>query len=107
MMMTAAYEPTVAPPRPGVAGWLDRLARVRLSINQLLFHLGVAGVFFKAGLIKASSRESTVALFRDGYRVPIFPPEVAAGSLPHASSPAPRCSSSGSARAWPPFRPSA
>ena len=78
MMTTAMYEGTVAPLRPGVAGWLDRLARVPLSIHQLLFRLGVSSVFFKAGMIKASSWESTVALFRGEYRVPIFPPELAA-----------------------------
>jgi putative oxidoreductase len=32
----------------------------------------------KAGLIKASSWESTVGLFRDEYRVPGLPPEAAA-----------------------------
>lgn len=78
MMTTVMCEETVAHPRPGVAGWLDRLARVPLSIHQLLFRLGVASVFLKAGLTKASSWESTVALFRDEYRVPIFPPELAA-----------------------------
>jgi hypothetical protein len=33
-----------------VAGWLDRLARVPLSLHQPLFRLGVASVFLKAGL---------------------------------------------------------
>jgi putative oxidoreductase len=78
MMTTAMYEETVANPRSGVTGWLDRLARVPLFLHQLLFRLGVASVFLKAGLTKASSWESTAALFRDEYRVPVFPPEVAA-----------------------------
>jgi putative oxidoreductase len=78
MMTTAAYEGTAADPRPGLAGWLDRLAQVPLSLHQLLFRLAVASVFLKAGLIKASGWESTVALFRDEYRVPVFPPELAA-----------------------------
>jgi putative oxidoreductase len=78
MMTTAMHEGTVAHPRAGVAGWLDRLARVPLSIHLLLFRLGVASMFMKAGLTKASSWESTVALFRDEYRVPVFPPELAA-----------------------------
>jgi putative oxidoreductase len=64
--------------RHGVAGWLDRLGRVPLSIHQLLFRLGVASVFLKAGLVKISSWESTVALFRDEYRVPVLPPAIAA-----------------------------
>ena len=64
--------------RPGVAGWLDRLARVPVSLHQLLFRLGVASVFLKAGLVKASSWEPTVALFRDEFRLPVLPPELAA-----------------------------
>src|SRR5207249_4259017 len=32
----------------------------------------------KAGLTKVASWETTVALFRDEYRVPVFPPEIAA-----------------------------
>lgn len=78
MMTTTTFETTLAEPRRGVAVWLDRLASVPLSIHQLLFRLGVASVFFKAGMIKVSSWESTVALFRDEYRVPVFPPELAA-----------------------------
>jgi len=78
MRTTAMYEETGAHPRAGVTGWLDRLARVPLSIHQLLFRLGVASMFMRAGMTKASSWESTVALFRDEYRVPVFPPEFVA-----------------------------
>jgi putative oxidoreductase len=78
MLRTAAYQGAVPSSRSGVAGWLDRLARVPLSLHQLLFRLGVASVFLKAGLVKASSWEPTVALFRDEYRVPVLPPELAA-----------------------------
>jgi len=79
-MMTpaATYEGTMTTPQPGVAGWLERLPRVPLALHQLLFRLGIASVFLKAGMIKASSWESTVALFRDEYRVPVLPPEIAA-----------------------------
>jgi putative oxidoreductase len=78
MMTTATYEETAANRRSGVAGWLDRLARASLSLHQLLFRLGIASVFLKAGLTKAANWESTVALFREEYRVPVFPPELAA-----------------------------
>lgn len=54
------------------------LGRVPLGLHQLLFRLAIAGVFLRAGLLKASSWESTVALFRDEYRVPVLAPEVAA-----------------------------
>ena len=60
MTTTAAYQGTVPGSRPGVAGWLDRLARVPLSLHQLLFRLGVASVFLKAGWSRhrAGSRRS-------------------------------------------------
>jgi putative oxidoreductase len=77
-MTTTTYEATFAEPRRGVAGWLERLGRAPLSIHLLLFRLGVASVFLKAGMVKVSSWESTVALFRDEYHVPVFPPELAA-----------------------------
>ena len=77
-MTATMYETTLDAPRRGVAGWLDWLGRMPLSIHQLLFRLGVAGVFLKAGMVKISSWESTVALFRDEYRVPVLPPELAA-----------------------------
>jgi putative oxidoreductase len=77
-MTITTYDMTLAEPRRGVARWLDRLAVVPLSIHQLLFRLGVASVFLKAGMVKVSSWESTVALFRDEYRVPVVPPEIAA-----------------------------
>jgi putative oxidoreductase len=77
MTPTAAYEGAVAA-RPGLAGWVDRLTQVPLSLHQLLFRLAVASVFLRAGLIKASSWESTVALFREEYRLPGFPPVLAA-----------------------------
>lgn len=70
--------PVAEPRHPGVAGWLGRLASVPLSLHQLLFRLGIASVFLKAGLVKASSWEPTVALFRDEYRVPVLTPELAA-----------------------------
>ena len=64
--------------RSRLAGWLELLGRVPLSFHLLLFRLAVAGVFFKAGMTKWSSWESTVALFAEEYKVPVFPPAVAA-----------------------------
>ena len=64
--------------RGRLAAVLDALDRVPLSLHQLLFRLAVAGVFFRAGLTKVMSWGPTVALFRDEYRVPLLPPEVAA-----------------------------
>ena len=72
-------------PAPAVSGPLiriravtDALGRVPLSAIQLAFRLAIAGVFLRAGLTKLQSWESTIQLFRDEYRVPVFPPEIAA-----------------------------
>lgn len=57
---------------------VERLERVPLSLHQLLFRLAVGGMFLRAGLTKIASWEPTVALFREEYRVPVLPPELAA-----------------------------
>jgi putative oxidoreductase len=65
-------------PRARWAAIRALLGRVPLSLHQLLFRLAVASVFLKAGLTKAGSWESTVALFADEYKVPVLPPAIAA-----------------------------
>jgi putative oxidoreductase len=55
------------------------MMRLPLAVHQLLFRLGVASVFLRAGMVKVSSWESTIALFRDEYRVPLLSPALAAG----------------------------
>jgi len=55
--------------------WLER---VPMSVLLLLIRVGVGMVFFKAGLLKYSSWEFTVLLFRDEYKVPLLAPELAA-----------------------------
>jgi putative oxidoreductase len=70
--------PTVRAVRTRIAeagAWLDRFPR---WLQQLLFRLAVGSVFLKAGLTKIASWESTVALFRDEYQVPVLPAELAA-----------------------------
>ena len=57
---------------------LARLGRFPPSICKLLFRLAIAGVFGRAGLTKIASWETTVQLFTDEYKVPVFPPEIAA-----------------------------
>ena len=64
--------------RTRITTLFDRLGRVPLGLHQLLVRLAIAGVFLKAGLVKVASWDSTVALFRDEYRVPLLPPEIAA-----------------------------
>jgi len=48
------------------------LGRVPLAVHQLLFRFAIAGVFLRAGLTKVASWETTLALFRDEYKVPIL-----------------------------------
>ena len=67
------------------AGWRDRLLAARallerfpLSVLQFLFRLCIAAVFWASGLTKIASWQTTVVLFRDEYKVPLLPPELAA-----------------------------
>jgi len=55
-----------------------RLERIPMSFLLLLLRVGVGMVFFKAGLLKYNSWEFTLLLFRDEYKVPLLPPELAA-----------------------------
>ncbi len=54
------------------------LDRVPLSILQLMFRIAISGVFWSSGLTKIASWETTIALFRDEYMVPILPSATAA-----------------------------
>jgi putative oxidoreductase len=69
--------------RPGlgayVAWGIGQLERVPLALLQLAFRAAIAGVFLSAGLQKVMSWDTTVALFRDEYRVPLLAPDFAAG----------------------------
>ena len=68
--------------RTGVAMRLRRsialLDSFPMSALQLMFRVAIAGVFWSSGLTKIASWETTVALFRDEYMVPVLPPEIAA-----------------------------
>jgi putative oxidoreductase len=70
---------------PTTAAWREKLFTLRsllesfpLEILQLLFRISIAAVFWNSGMTKIASWEATVTLFRDEYRVPILPPELAA-----------------------------
>jgi putative oxidoreductase len=66
------------PWRVRLAGIRALLERFPMAILQLLFRISIAAVFWNSGLTKIASWQSTVVLFRDEYRVPVLPPEVAA-----------------------------
>jgi putative oxidoreductase len=57
--------------------------RVRLeafpqSLLQLLMRFSIFWVFWRSGNLKAANMEQAIGLFRDEYKVPILPPEIAA-----------------------------
>ena len=57
-----------------VTGLVDLLQPLLLLAARLY----VALVFFKSGMVKIADWGSTLALFRDEYKVPILPPDLAA-----------------------------
>lgn len=54
------------------------LARFPMTIVELMLRVGVGAVFFKSGLTKIASWDSTIALFENEYALPLLPPELAA-----------------------------
>jgi putative oxidoreductase len=57
---------------------ISLLDRFPPSILQLIFRVAIASVFWSSGLTKIASWDTTIALFRDEYMVPLLPPEIAA-----------------------------
>jgi putative oxidoreductase len=49
-----------------------------VAVPALVLRLGVALAFWRSGLVKLASWDSTLQLFADEYRVPVLPPEIAA-----------------------------
>ena len=72
----------IATAYPSLQDTLERfragLERVPLSIVQLGARVAAGSIFFHSGLTKIHGWQSTVALFRDEYALPIIPPELAA-----------------------------
>ena len=61
-----------------VFGYLDRIPSWLLG---LLIRVGIADVFWRSGQTKVSGwhvTDTTIQLFRDEYKVPLIPPELAA-----------------------------
>ncbi len=72
---------TVSRQRPLAINWACRLARLLQGLAplaDLALRLYVANVFFRSGLTKIQSWDSTVALFTYEYSVPLLAPETAA-----------------------------
>jgi putative oxidoreductase len=60
------------------AAAIGLLERVPVAIPQLIFRLALANVFFRSGLTKLASWDTTILLFENEYHVPLLPPELAA-----------------------------
>jgi putative oxidoreductase len=61
-----------------IAGTARPWLAVGADLLDLWIRLYVAGVFIASGLTKLRDWDSTLALFRDEYHVPLLPPAVAA-----------------------------
>jgi putative oxidoreductase len=79
-MTTATFEPE--PRDMGLIARLDRLRstarRFPLSLIEFSMRLAVGATFFRSGLLKVQSFDTAITLFRDEYRLPLLPPELAA-----------------------------
>lgn len=69
-----------------LAGWLD--ARINHSMLALVNRVAIAALFFLSGRTKVDGlltvNDSALALFRDEYKVPFIPPEIAAHAAAYA-----------------------
>ena len=59
-------------------GWRARLDAFPQSLLQLLMRFAIFWVFWRSGNLKAANMEQAIGLFRDEYKLPIVPPEIAA-----------------------------
>ncbi len=57
---------------------LAQLDRLPIAIAEIPLRLGIALVFWRSGQTKLANWDLTVLLFREEYRVPVLPPELAA-----------------------------
>jgi putative oxidoreductase len=78
MTDSATFPKAPTPP----AGLLRRargaLDAIPYAVLALIARAATFSVFFRSGLTKLSDWNATLALFRDEYRVPVLPPELAA-----------------------------
>lgn len=79
-MTTSTFTPEA--PASGLVGRIGALrataARFPLSLLEFGMRLAVGATFFKSGMNKFQSFDSAVELFREEYRLPLLPPEIAA-----------------------------
>jgi putative oxidoreductase len=64
---------------PHIRNVRDLLTRFVAPVFDLAVRVWIGLVFFRSGLEKAKDWESTLFLFQEEYKLPILPPELAAG----------------------------
>ena len=57
---------------------LERLEAIPYWVLAVPLRLGLAWIFWSAGQVKLMNWDTTLAMFRDEYQVPVLPPELAA-----------------------------
>ncbi len=68
-------QPLTDNPMARLVRWFERVPYTLLAIP---LRFAVATVFWNSAMAKLANWETAVALFRDEYKVPLLPPEVAA-----------------------------
>jgi putative oxidoreductase len=58
--------------------WRATARRFPLSLLELGMRVAVGATFFRSGMTKFQSFDTAIGLFRDEYRLPLLPPEIAA-----------------------------
>jgi len=64
--------------RQVAASVLQQLERLPTALPQFVFRIALAINFFRSGLTKLASWDTTILLFGNEYNVPLLPPELAA-----------------------------
>ena len=78
--MTRSHQPVTLSPVDSsqimrLVRWLERVPYALLAIP---LRIAVATVFWNSAMTKLANWEAALALFRDEYRLPLLPPELAA-----------------------------
>ncbi|WP_341315645.1 DoxX family protein [Paraburkholderia sp. IMGN_8] len=78
--MTRSHQPATLSPADSsqimrLVRWLERVPYALLAIP---LRIAVATVFWNSAMTKLANWEAALALFRDEYRLPLLPPELAA-----------------------------
>ncbi len=78
--MTRSHQPVTPSPTNSsrimrLAGWLERVPYALLAMP---LRMAIATVFWNSAMTKLANWETALDLFRDEYRLPLLPPELAA-----------------------------